>query len=382
MRTAVKTLLAGVLIAGLALPGLPATATADPGGAPTPAPEPSIQIIGGRDATEPYPFMASLQTLGGGHFCGAALIRAQWLYTAKHCVADEGPGTFRARIGSPNRTSGGTVVSAAQVILNPSPASDAALVKLASPVTHAPIDLAAATPIGSPIRLLGWGAVCDPQSCPPPAILQELDTDIRPDSQCGTDQVELCVGNPDGWRGACYGDSGGPALIKADGAWRLAGGTHAGTSGICGQGPSIYTDAAYHKSWVEGIVGPGTPPPPPGGNEEFETFTDVPIPDNGMAESPLQVSGTNGVVPATLEVSVNIIHTWRGDLTVELVAPNGTVYPVMSPSPNDSGDNINGIFTISTPNNGNANGTWRLRVTDKASLDTGYIDKWRLRWFT
>ncbi|WP_113702760.1 trypsin-like serine protease [Nonomuraea lactucae] len=374
MRAVLKILLTAVVTLGLVSQALAARATTVFN--PVPDPTPSAQIIGGVDATEPYPYMASLQSLGGGHFCGAALIRPQWLYTAKHCVDDEGPGTFQARIGSHNRTSGGVVVRSAQVVLHPSSASDAALVRLANPVSYQPLEVASSTPIGSPIRLLGWGAVCDPNPCAPPTILQQLDTSILPDQSCGRNQWELCVNNPNGWRGACYGDSGGPALIKVAGVWQLAGGTHGGTSAVCGQGPSFYTDAAYHKSWVEGIVGGG------GGGKQFESQADVQIPDSGTAESPLQVSGTSGAVPGTLEVDLNIVHTWRGDLKVELVAPNGTVYPVVAPSGNDGNDNITGSFTVSTPNNGNANGTWKLRVTDRAAQDVGHIDRWRLRWFS
>lgn len=255
MRRLLTVLLPTVLSAAV-LAFVPA-ASAVARTAPPPPPGDSADIIGGDDAGEPYSFAASLQGLGGGHFCGATLIRPQWLYTAKHCVHDEGPGTFQARIGSNDRTSGGVVVRAAEVIVNPSGSSDAALVRLQTPVSYDPIDLTASTPVGSAIRLLGWGAVTDPEPSPAPRILQQLDTDIRPDGQCGTGAVELCVGNPSGWKGACYGDSGGPAIMRVGGVWKLAGGTHGGTSAVCGQGPSVYTDAAYHKAWVEGIAGPG-----------------------------------------------------------------------------------------------------------------------------
>ncbi len=82
-----------------------------------------------------------------------------------------------------------------------------------------------------------------------------LDTSVLPDSRCGTGTVELCVGNIDGWRGACYGDSGGPAVIRVGGVWRLAGTTSGGISPICGQGPSIYVDSSTHRSWIDSVAG-------------------------------------------------------------------------------------------------------------------------------
>jgi secreted trypsin-like serine protease len=253
-----KTLLVAAAIVAVALAAVPAApaAAAPADGDPPIGPT----VVGGVPATEAYPFAASLQTLRGDHFCGAALIRPNWLATARHCVEDETPSSFRARIGSTNRTSGGTVVRVSRIVNHPR--TDAAVVQLASPVGYPPLDIASSVPTGSPIRLLGWGATVDPGNAPLPAILQQLDTTVFADSRCGTGAAELCVGNVDGWRGACYGDSGGPAVIRAGTGWQLAGTTTAGTSSICGRGPAIYMDSSYHKPWIDSIAGPGGPTPP------------------------------------------------------------------------------------------------------------------------
>ncbi|ROP28297.1 trypsin-like serine protease [Couchioplanes caeruleus] len=250
-----------------ALVGLTAPAAGAAGGnRPTPV---GPRIVGGQPATEAYPFAASLQSRGGGHFCGAALIRPDWLLTARHCVQGDSPSNVQARIGSIDRTSGGTVKVAVRIVTHPASASDVAVVQLSSPVSYPPVAIAPSVPIGAPIRLLGWGATRDPNPGPPPAILQQLDTTVLPDSRCGTGGPQLCVGNVDGWRGACYGDSGGPAVLRAAGGWQLAGTTTGGTSAVCGQGPSIYMDAATHRGWIESVVGGSVPPPtdpPPGGS--------------------------------------------------------------------------------------------------------------------
>ncbi|HEX2419808.1 MAG TPA: proprotein convertase P-domain-containing protein, partial [Micromonosporaceae bacterium] len=45
----------------------------------------------------------------------------------------------------------------------------------------------------------------------------------------------------------------------------------------------------------------------------------------------------------------------------------------------DSGDNVLKSYTVNASAEV-ANGTWRLRVQDIASLDTGYIDLWALQF--
>ncbi|MEV6689717.1 S8 family serine peptidase [Streptomyces sp. NPDC051130] len=109
----------------------------------------------------------------------------------------------------------------------------------------------------------------------------------------------------------------------------------------------------------------------------FENTTDVAIPDNGGAvSSSVTVSGLTGNAPAALKVNVDIKHTYRGDLVIDLVAPDGTVKRLQNSS-GDSADNVLTTYTVDAsalP----ANGTWQLRVQDVAAADTGYIDSWSL----
>ncbi len=114
---------------------------------------------------------------------------------------------------------------------------------------------------------------------------------------------------------------------------------------------------------------------PPG--RFFENTTNVSIPDNAPAvSSPLVVSGVAGNAPATLRVGVDIKHTFRGDLIVDLLAPDGTVYNLHNRT-GGSADNLIATFTVNASSEV-ANGTWRLRVRDAAAIDTGFIDAWNL----
>ncbi|MET9651047.1 S8 family serine peptidase [Streptomyces sp. NPDC006460] len=119
-------------------------------------------------------------------------------------------------------------------------------------------------------------------------------------------------------------------------------------------------------------VGGSTPPP----GKYFENLTDVAIADNATVESAITVSGVTGNAPATLKVGVDIKHTYIGDLKVDLVAPDGTVYTVHNRTGSGT-DNIVQTFTVNASSEV-ANGVWKLRVNDNANQDTGKIDAWNL----
>ncbi|WP_328543878.1 M4 family metallopeptidase [Streptomyces europaeiscabiei] len=113
-----------------------------------------------------------------------------------------------------------------------------------------------------------------------------------------------------------------------------------------------------------------------GNQSVFENTADYQIPDNSTVESPINVNRA-GAAPSALTVDVNIVHTWRGDLVVDLVAPDGTAYRLKNSSSSDSADNVVATYTVDASSE-TAAGTWKLRVQDVASLDTGYINSWKL----
>ncbi|RST06097.1 S8 family peptidase [Streptomyces sp. WAC07149] len=123
-------------------------------------------------------------------------------------------------------------------------------------------------------------------------------------------------------------------------------------------------------------VGASTTPPNPG--TKFENTADYAINDNATVESPVTVSGISGNAPAALNVSVDIKHTYIGDLKVDLVAPDGSVYNLHNRS-GGSADNIIRSYTVNASSEV-ANGVWKLRVNDNANVDTGKIDSWALQF--
>jgi subtilisin family serine protease len=123
-------------------------------------------------------------------------------------------------------------------------------------------------------------------------------------------------------------------------------------------------------------VGGGTTTPP---GPRFENTADFAINDNSTVESPVTVSGVTGNAPAALAVEVHIVHTYIGDLQVQLIAPDGTAYTLKSYGTGGSSDDINTTYSVNASSE-TANGTWKLRVSDNAALDTGKIDSWALQF--
>ncbi|MZG04195.1 M28 family metallopeptidase [Streptomyces sp. SID5614] len=134
------------------------------------------------------------------------------------------------------------------------------------------------------------------------------------------------------------------------------------------------SDAAAHAIWT---LSSGTGEPPTG-EGVFSNTTDVAIPDAGAAvTSSVAVTGRTGNAPAALQVGVDIKHTYRGDLVVDLLAPDGSAYRLKNSSSGDSADNVITTYTVNASSEV-ANGSWKLRVQDVARQDTGYIDSWKL----
>ncbi|MFD0784029.1 S8 family serine peptidase, partial [Micromonospora azadirachtae] len=106
--------------------------------------------------------------------------------------------------------------------------------------------------------------------------------------------------------------------------------------------------------------------------------TDIAIPDTGAtASSSIVISGCGRNASASSQVPVNIVHTYRGDLVIDLVAPDGSAYRLKNSSIFDGADNVNTTYTVNLSSEA-ANGTWQLRVRDVYSGDTGYINTWSL----
>ncbi len=108
---------------------------------------------------------------------------------------------------------------------------------------------------------------------------------------------------------------------------------------------------------------------------------DVPkaIPDNDLTGVTSTVTVTGDGVVASLALSLDISHPYRGDLVVTLSSPRGTSYSVTSRA-GGSADNLVLLNVPVTAFAGEpAAGAWKLVASDHALLDAGTLNSWSLR---
>jgi subtilisin-like proprotein convertase family protein len=100
------------------------------------------------------------------------------------------------------------------------------------------------------------------------------------------------------------------------------------------------------------------------------------IPDNDPtgASNTIDV-GDDGSVTA-VKVTVDISHTYRGDLRLTLVKGDKSVTVVDGDG--GSTDDIKQTFTVNGLSGATLRGGWTLKVEDTAAQDTGTLNSWSL----
>jgi subtilisin-like proprotein convertase family protein len=192
----------------------------------------------------------------------------------------------------------------------------------------------------------------------------------------------------DGGTGGAFG-----AINPTTGVFSFSGASTPGSASI----DLIYTPAgglpSYRTTYILNVVDTSTP------LLVCQSPAGV-IPDNGFIDFLSTVTGGPTSI-SDLNVFLDLLHSFTGDLDVTLTSPAGTVVELTSDN-GGSADNLydgillddsapNSITTITTPggtfspegilanfNGENANGTWTLRVTDDAGVDQGCLAAWCL----
>ncbi|WP_415951598.1 S8 family peptidase [Streptomyces sp. KLOTTS4A1] len=139
-------------------------------------------------------------------------------------------------------------------------------------------------------------------------------------------------------------------------------------SGGCGAG---IADAAKTVAAVTGGETGG------GDGATFTNTANFTIADRATVSSTISVTGVSGNAPSALKVGVDIVHTYRGDLVIDLIAPDGSAYRLKNSNSGDSADDVHATYTVDASSE-LAAGDWKLQVRDVYRGDTGYIDAWSL----
>ncbi len=104
---------------------------------------------------------------------------------------------------------------------------------------------------------------------------------------------------------------------------------------------------------------------------EFDT-TEGTIPDNDPEGLTLPVNVTDEGTIDTLTLSVNIEHTYRGDLSIDLVTPSGDTIRLHEPN-FESEDNLEKTFVVDGVTGQELAGEWALVIADNARIDEGRV---------
>lgn len=256
----------------------PTTITTTPAPVPTPSnaysgcrcgvAQRSSRIVGGAETeVGEYPWQVGLYTTRlQTPYCGGSLVNNLYVVTAADCVDDGAE--FQIILGEHDYTKVSRVYvrTPDQVSIHPgynaqTKDNNIAVVRLSSP-----INLNADIPVkpvclpepsadfsGRTAVATGWGLMAEGGLESP--VLREVELTVLSEADCPAgSSATLCAGEPEGGKGTCNGDFGGPLMVDVGGQYVLAGVTSHGTGCARAGQPGVYTDVSSVLDWMLPII--------------------------------------------------------------------------------------------------------------------------------
>lgn len=126
------------------------------------------------------------------------------------------------------------------------------------------------------------------------------------------------------------------------------------------------------------VVDEPLPPPAPENTGDTHSSNQVlAIPDNDEAGITSELSVGRLGEYQSMSIAINISHTYIGDLTIDLIRPDGSAINVLSGDENDESDNIDTRYNLAIDGADSA-GIWALSVRDGFAEDLGNLNSWSI----
>jgi hypothetical protein len=125
------------------------------------------------------------------------------------------------------------------------------------------------------------------------------------------------------------------------------------------------------------VTAPTTPVTAPVACAAATNGTDMFIADRATVSSKVTIANCTGKAAKTSTVKVSVRHADRGDLRIDLIAPDGTAYKLKSSISGDNVTNLSATYVVDLSTE-TRNGIWTLKVQDVFFGDTGSLDTWTL----